>query len=55
VKNHETYYEVKLAEEDVEELKNAGPFILDKKLWTELEKQELQILRGYGDYLDKVF
>lgn len=55
IKNNEKYYEVTLCEDEIEYLQNKSPFALDRKLWTELENQGLAILRGYGDYLDKVF
>lgn len=55
VKNNTTYYGTDIPEEEIAALQNESPFALDKKLWTELEKQGLNILRGYGDYLDKVF
>lgn len=55
VKNGEKYYEVSLSEDEIKVLQNKSPFSLDKRLWTELEQQGLNLLWGYGDYLDKVF
>ena len=55
VKNNDTYYGVDISEFEIDFLQNKSPFSLDKKLCAELEKQGLNILRGYGDYLDKVF
>ncbi|MBB6444022.1 hypothetical protein [Bacillus benzoevorans] len=55
VKNNDTYYGVDISADEIAELQNKNPFALDKKLWIELEHQGLNILRGYGDYLDKVF
>lgn len=55
VKNNDTYYGVDISEDEIDFLQNKSPFALDKKLWAELEKQGINILRGYGDYLEKVF
>lgn len=54
VKNGDRYYVMQLDEEEVEFLQREGPFSLDTKIWKGLEKEGLQILKGYGDYLDSI-
>lgn len=54
VKNGERYYHMQLDEEEVDSLQRKSPFSLDVKIWKELEKEGLIILKGYGDYLDSI-
>ena len=54
VKNEEKYYEVQLSEDDIASLQKSGPYELDRKLWKELENQGLPIIKGTGNYIEKV-
>ncbi|WP_042458743.1 hypothetical protein [Neobacillus dielmonensis] len=55
IKNGETYYHVELSEQELDFLQNLSPFSLDRKIWLELQKQGIHIMKGFGDYLAKVF
>jgi hypothetical protein len=35
-------------------MRPVGPFQLDRKVWKELEKQGLTIIKGHGNYIDTV-
>jgi hypothetical protein len=54
VKNGERYYHVFVTEPELTELQKRAPYALDQKIWKELEKQGLPILKGYGNYLDSI-
>jgi hypothetical protein len=54
IKNGETYYHLEISEQELNFLQNKSPFSLDRKIWLEMQKQGIQIFKGYGDYLDKV-
>jgi hypothetical protein len=54
IKNGETYYHVEISEQELDFLQNQSPFSLDRKIWLELQRQGMQIFKGFGDYLDKV-
>lgn len=54
VKKEDHYYNVKLSENEVVSLQKKGPFQLDRKVWKELEKQGLTIIKGHGNYIDTV-
>ncbi len=45
-------YLVTLSKDEVEVLKNKGPFALDRIIWSELKNQGLPILSGFGNYLE---
>ena len=55
IKNGETYYHADLSEQELETLQKKSPFSLDRNIWLELQNQGLPIIKGIGDYLDKVF
>lgn len=55
IKNQETYYHIELTEDELKSLQDRGAFSVDRTLWAEFEKQGLQLIRGYGNYLDYVF
>ncbi|WP_099363609.1 hypothetical protein [Fredinandcohnia onubensis] len=44
-----------IAETEINNLQQRGPYALDRKIWRELEQQGLQIIRGSGNYLGYVF
>jgi uncharacterized protein YqgQ len=48
------YYHVKLAENELDSLQKTSPLELDRKVWKELEKQGLPIIRGKGNYIEMV-
>lgn len=54
VKKENKYYEMVLSEKDIETLQNKSPFSLDRHVWKELERQGLEIVRGYGNYIESV-
>ncbi|PAV27938.1 hypothetical protein CIL05_18875 [Virgibacillus profundi] len=54
VKKGDRYYEMKLAEKEVEMLKDKSPYSLDRRIWVELERQVIQFLEGYGNYVGRV-
>jgi hypothetical protein len=54
VKKEDCYYHVKLSENEAASLQKSGPFKLDRKVWKELEKQGLTIIKGHGNYIDTV-
>ncbi|NMD71771.1 hypothetical protein HHO41_15840 [Bacillus sp. DNRA2] len=54
VKKGETYLEVVLTEAELDELQKQAPFSLDVKIWKELERQGLEIIKGHGNYLDSI-
>lgn len=55
VKNGEIYYHTQLLEDEIEELKDKGPYALDRKIWVELARKGLEIKMGYGNYLERIF
>lgn len=52
---HQTSYQITIAEVELTMLQNRGPYALDKKIWSELERQGLIITQGSGNYLKYVF
>ncbi len=54
VTNEEQYYHVTIPEQEVHLFQKSGPFILDRKIWRELKKQGLPIVKGDGNYIDVV-
>ncbi len=54
VKKGVRYYEMSISEEEVEALKNKGPYALDRKIWSALNERGLPILQGYGNYIERV-
>lgn len=48
-------YRVDISKSELASLQARGPYALDRKIWSELEKQGVEIQFGYGDYLEKVF
>lgn len=55
VKNGETYYETVIKESELPSLQAESPYALDAKIWDELQQDGLRIIKGYGNYLRKVF
>lgn len=54
VKIDDVYYTIDLTEDEINELKERDPYALDRKLWKDLQSQDLEILKGYGNYIDFV-
>ncbi|MCQ6279664.1 hypothetical protein [Bacillus sp. EB600] len=54
IKNGDQYYHVQLTVNELDSLQKSSPFQLDRKVWSELEKQELPIIRGTGNYIETV-
>ncbi|MDQ0484049.1 hypothetical protein [Guptibacillus hwajinpoensis] len=54
VKMDNRYYEVVISEKELDTLQATAPFALDRFVWKELEKQGIEIVRGYGDYIERV-
>ena len=54
VKNKETYYSVFCTEEELKNLQKESPYSLDQKLWRELQKEGLKIIKGIGNYIEFV-
>lgn len=50
-----TSYSISVSEGELMALQNHGPYALDKKIWRNLEEQGLEIIYGYGNYLDNVY
>jgi hypothetical protein len=55
IKKNEKDYHVNLSETELHSLQKKDPFALDRKIWRELERKGLPIMRGYGNYMDLVF
>ncbi len=55
VKLGEQYYHTSISNEEIGALKKEGPFALDRKLWTALQKEGLPIKESQGNYLQLVF
>lgn len=55
VKRGEEDYWLEISELELRTLQDDWPYALDQLIWTELERQGIEIKFGYGDYLDKVF
>lgn len=51
----ETSCHVSISEQEAAALQDKSPFSLDYKIWRSLEEQGLEVLSGYGDYIDKVY
>ncbi|MDP4552895.1 hypothetical protein Q9251_18610 [Alkalihalobacillus macyae] len=54
VKKDNRYYELVISEKELDTLQATAPFALDRYVWKELEKQGIAIVRGYGDYIERV-
>ena len=54
VKKDNGYYELMISEKELDTLQATAPFALDRHVWKELEKQGVEIVRGYGDYIESV-
>jgi hypothetical protein len=54
VKKGELYYHLNLSEKEIDSLQKENPYSLDRKIWKELEKQGLPIIKGYGNYIDSI-
>jgi hypothetical protein len=50
----EQYYDVKITENELDSLQKSSPIELDRKIWRELEKQGLPIVKGVGNYIETV-
>ncbi|MFD1851414.1 hypothetical protein [Oceanobacillus bengalensis] len=50
----EKYYHVQLTKEEIELLQKQSPYALDREIWKELENQGLVIVRGVGNYIERV-
>lgn len=53
-REEEETYQLTISEDEVIRLQNRSPYSLDKNIWEDLQKQGLQIMRCYGNYLDYV-
>jgi hypothetical protein len=54
VSNGEKYYHVIISENELDSLQKSSPFELDRKVWTELQKQGLEVIRGVGNYIETI-
>lgn len=54
VKYGERDYSVKLSEEEAFLLQKTSPYRLDQEIWKGLEKQDLEIKKGFGNYIEAV-
>jgi hypothetical protein len=54
INNKDIFYHVELSDQDLQVLQKKDPFAIDRKLWLDLEKQGLPIIKGVGNYLDRV-
>lgn len=52
INNGEHYYHVILSENELDALQKSSPFELDRKVWRELEKQGLPVVKGTGNYME---
>jgi len=52
VKKGDDSYEVTITEQELAQLQDRSPFSLDRKIWLALQNQGLQIIKGYGNYID---
>lgn len=55
VKKELQYYNLTLPEAEVIALQDKSPYSLDRKIWSELVDQGLQLVWGTGNYLEYVF
>lgn len=53
--NGKESYQVTISESEARTLQHQSPYSLDRRIWLELKEQGLEIIRGYGNYLDYVF
>ncbi|MGM9925903.1 MAG: hypothetical protein ACI35R_16785 [Bacillus sp. (in: firmicutes)] len=54
VKYNEQYYDVPITEDELVELHKRGAYELDRKIWSQLQKQKLPIQKGFGNYIEYV-
>jgi hypothetical protein len=54
INNGDHYYHAKLSDNELDSLQKSNPFDLDRRVWKELEKQDLPIKRGVGNYIETV-
>jgi hypothetical protein len=54
INNGDKYYHVKISENELDSLQKTSPFGLDRKVWKELEKQGLEVIRGSGNYIETI-
>ncbi|MFD1851410.1 hypothetical protein ACFSC5_15440 [Oceanobacillus bengalensis] len=50
----EKYYHMQLTIEEIRLLQGKSPYALNQEIWTELENQGLAIVRGFGNYVERV-
>lgn len=55
VKLEDQYFHTSISGEEIGRLKKKGPFALDRRLWTDLQKEGLPIKESQGNYLKLVF
>lgn len=54
VNYNDDFYHLQLSDQDIHELQKKSPYALDRKIWQELEKQELAIRWDRGNYIEVV-
>jgi hypothetical protein len=54
INNGDQYYHVKISENELDSLQKSSPFELDRKVWLELEKKGLPVIRGVGNYIETI-
>jgi hypothetical protein len=54
IKDRDQYYYVQLRKSELDFLQKSGPYELDRKVWRELENQELPVRKGIGNYIESV-
>lgn len=54
IKNLDAYYYVQLSESEICLLQKSGLYEVDRKIWAELNKQGLPIIKGNGNYIEMV-
>ncbi|RLL43716.1 hypothetical protein D8M04_12395 [Oceanobacillus piezotolerans] len=55
IKNEGATYRIVISEEELDTLQKLSPYSLDRRIWSDLEQQGLEIIRGKGNYIDNVF
>jgi len=51
----DTSYHLTISEDELVELKQKGPYSLNQRIWFDLQNQGMEIVMGYGNYLEYIF
>lgn len=54
VKFNDQFFHTEISDQEIEDLRKEGLFAIDRKLWKDIEQQGLQLIMGFGNYLDFV-